>query len=369
MPGVFFIKMGTEKCENGLNCKECDIDIVECDVPQKRKVYLTYNQQVQTLSRRNLEFHDTENAEYVLQNISYYRLANAYKEYFISQKSVETNKDDYNHHYFEELVKVHDFDKQIGAILFKYILRIENTLRSVLAYSISGIIGYEQKDYLNVYNYNEGKKYYNPAANRCVSERETTFGFIDNARNNRHSKPIQHYIAREGNIPPWIIMFELDFGKVIFWYKLCKEDIHTAILERVLSTDNCPGLESRKSLFMNSLELCSHYRNAIAHGQRVINNDCTRELPKFPLLEYVNLKCISEEIYLNKIQKNPFASIVVAVYILFSKRKTVRSEFVRELKTEFEMFGKHYPDIHGAILKEMDLPENFFSLFDDLLNK
>lgn len=358
-----------EKCDNHLNCKVCDKDIVECDDPKKRKVYLTYNQQVRTLSRRNLEFHDKNNAEYVLQNISYYRLANAYKEYFLLPKIDENDKDDYNHHYFEELVKVHDFDKQIAAILFKYILRIENALRSILSYTISEKIGYEQSEYLDEKKYNEGKKSLDLASGMNVSERDRTFNFISIALKNKYSKPIQHYIEREGNIPPWIVMFELDFGKVIYWYKLCKKEIHESILDRILITENCVDLELRKSLFMSSLQLCLHYRNAVAHGQRIINNDCTKEIPKNPLLEYINPLCISNEKYSENIQKNSFLSLVIAIYILFSRRKTVRSEFIAELKNEFENFGEEYPLIYSSILKEMNLSKDFFSLFTDLLKK
>ena len=107
------------------------------------KPAITIQEQIQLLQRRNMSFHDVDNAPHFLSNISYYRL----KGYWW-----EMQDDFVNHHfrsgsYFEDAVDLYNFDRHLRLIIFNGIERIEIALRTKLIYYLS--LSYGANWYLN----------------------------------------------------------------------------------------------------------------------------------------------------------------------------------------------------------------------------
>ncbi|WP_257210045.1 Abi family protein [Enterococcus faecium] len=107
------------------------------------KPFKTLEEQIEILKQRNLKFKDSENAKYVLMNNSYYGLINRYKELFsISTQNAEGDfEDDFQGNYFEDLLSIYDFDKNLSSLLYKYFSMIETTLKTSCSYYISLYIG------------------------------------------------------------------------------------------------------------------------------------------------------------------------------------------------------------------------------------
>ena len=91
-------------------------------------------------------------------NNSYYGLINRYKELFsISTQNAEGDfEDDFQGNYFEDLLSIYDFDKNLSSLLYKYFSMIETTLKTSCSYYISLYIGEMQTNYLNKNNYSWG---------------------------------------------------------------------------------------------------------------------------------------------------------------------------------------------------------------------
>jgi abortive infection bacteriophage resistance protein len=54
---------------------------------------------------------------------------------------------------FEELYSLFLFDRSFRNVLFKYLLVIENNLKSITSYQLSKKYGYREKEYLNPKNF------------------------------------------------------------------------------------------------------------------------------------------------------------------------------------------------------------------------
>ncbi|MET1982493.1 Abi family protein [Enterococcus faecium] len=98
------------------------------------KPFKTLEEQIEILKQRNLKFKDSENAKYVLMNNSYYGLINRYKEIFsISTQNAEGDfEDDFQGNYFEDLLSIYDFDKNLSSLLYKPVVLVNfNILKNI----------------------------------------------------------------------------------------------------------------------------------------------------------------------------------------------------------------------------------------------
>ena len=98
------------------------------------KDFKTIEEQIDILKNRGLIFNDENKAKQILISNNYYNVINGYKDLFITQGS----KDNFiNGTTFEEIYHLYDFDKKIKDIFLEYILKVENNLRSYIAYYFS----------------------------------------------------------------------------------------------------------------------------------------------------------------------------------------------------------------------------------------
>ncbi|MDA3817059.1 MAG: Abi family protein, partial [Prolixibacteraceae bacterium] len=89
--------------------------------------------QINLLIGRGLEIQDTDNAEHILSNISYYRLG----EYWHSMQSDKTQHVFKEHSRFSDVISLYYFDSQLRILIFSVIEKIEISLRTKLIYYLS----------------------------------------------------------------------------------------------------------------------------------------------------------------------------------------------------------------------------------------
>ena len=92
-------------------------------------------------------FENEEYAKKVLLHNNYYNIINGYKDLFLNNNSPNYK----NGTKFEEIYALYEFDRQIRNIFLEYILKIENSLRALVAYYFSEEYGND--NYLKLDNF------------------------------------------------------------------------------------------------------------------------------------------------------------------------------------------------------------------------
>lgn len=216
--------------------------------PQDKK-FLTYDSQVALLRQQGMLVSDEAFAKDVLSQIGYYELVNGYKAIF---------KKDSRGSYlpgttFEELTALYKCDENLRQLCFKYMLRIEIHMRSLLSYVFTERFGVRQEAYLTRGNYDtEGE--FAKDINRLIGE-------LDYAAN-RSDKAvyIRHHREQYGNVPLWVLFKTLSIGTLIRFLRCIKPEL------RAEAASAFPDL--REGTLCRMLDLMQDFRNVCAH------NDC-----------------------------------------------------------------------------------------------
>ena len=115
----------------------------------KNKIFKNLDEQIQILLAKGLTINDVSKAKEILMRENYFFIS-GYRHLFMS-----SNKENYfiDGTTFDELYGMFLFDRKIRNIMFKFILVVENNLKSIISYELSRKYGYKEKDYLNPKNY------------------------------------------------------------------------------------------------------------------------------------------------------------------------------------------------------------------------
>lgn len=316
------------------------------------KSFKTYEEQIELLKSRNLIFRDPENAKYILMNNSYYSLINGYKDLFTVLKNNPNEEDDYDNNDFDDLRRLYDFDKEISSVLYKYLLKIEDTLKTNMSYSVANEYGHLELDYLKVNNYDLGKK-----LNNGKYSRDETLATLRYKIASKDSKTINHYKLKYKNVPPWIVVNSLTLGNIIHWYSISNPNIKGHIANTFLNEKNT--IEDNKKMFLLSIWNIRLFRNKVAHGTRIYYNDSLYSPPVILLSKYVSSDFLKDVRYYKHIRKSGFVGICISMCILFSKRDTVRKKFINDLEEVFDTYKTYKPEMYYTMLKFADIPFNF----------
>ncbi|MCT1652050.1 MULTISPECIES: Abi family protein [Staphylococcus] len=321
----------------------------------KFKPYISKSHRIFLLKQRGLGFKDENNAHTIFQNIPYYRLINGFKDTIL-----ENRTEDYTGFYFEDLIDLYDFDREISLFLFKYIQIFEESLLATLSNEISWNIGYKQSDYLNKANYNLGRKTISGK-----SEQDILFQNIDKILDDNTIRPIVHYANIHKNIPPWILFQYMSFGDKKYIYKLCKEKVKNSILLHYFNTSN----GNLKEFMVYSLNIMHCYRNCAAHGE-VISNNSFLNLPK-PIhkkayINALNSKNYRYNQYNREIGINGIFSLVLVLNRLFRNRSTIKSQFTKELISIVDTFKNKNTGLFDKFSQNTRFPKNYKILLEDI---
>ena len=115
------------------------------------KIFLTYDQQIEKLkNEKNLQINDITYAKEILRQTSYYSLIGGYKDIF-KNPTTKKYKDGIR---FEDIVELYYFDESLRQLLLRYLIKVENEVKSQVSYYFTEKHGENQKEYLNTANYN-----------------------------------------------------------------------------------------------------------------------------------------------------------------------------------------------------------------------
>ena len=236
-----------------------------------QKQFKNLDEQIDIFKSKGLIVHDERYAKEVLLRENYFFL-NGYRHLFLVS---ETNRVFKPGTTFEELYSLFLFDRSFRNILFKYLLVIENNLKSVTSYQLSKKYGYRESDYLRPKNFTSA-----PERQRQINDLLKKMKRQIRINGSQHSAT-QHYQSNYGYIPLWILVKVLSFGIVSEMYSILKTEDKKEIADAYHIDVDVLG---------NYLPMLANYRNLCAHEdilyenrtQKIIDDTVYHQLLRIP---------------------------------------------------------------------------------------
>ncbi|MBB5174538.1 Abi family protein [Texcoconibacillus texcoconensis] len=227
------------------------------------KMFSSIEEQMKKLQSRGLIL-DKHKARIILEMENYYNLINGYKDLFIDHKYEGPDEKYKDGAHFDELYALYLFDRELRNIFIKYILEIENNMKSVLSHDFSKKYGHD--NYLKIENFDTSvKKWEKKSKAQKVGEVSELIANLQrevSRQLSRNNPMISHHILTYGYVPLWVLVNTLTLGTISTFYSYLKQKDQNDI-GRIFGLK--PD-EMTKILFVLTI-----YRNACAHDERFYN--------------------------------------------------------------------------------------------------
>jgi abortive infection bacteriophage resistance protein len=301
------------------------------------QAFLTYEQQIALLENdKELTISDSNFAKTILQKISYYSLIDGYKEPF---KPLRSGK----YHYgvtFEEIYAFYTFDEELRSLFLKYILKVEQHMKSMISYHFCEKYGEHQSGYLTDTNYNLTRKN-NRQIQRLVNSLSKAIATPS------QYKYINHHAATYGNVPLWVATNALTFGQISKMYQYATSDIRTKISKNF---DNISEVQLHQLV-----TVIARCRNVCAHGERLYDFHIRETIPDMLLHQMLQISTKNNQYTMGK--QDLFAVVIALRYLISNDDFKA---FKADLTKLINKVPKQCPHLtHKQLLKEMGFPENW----------
>lgn len=298
----------------------------------------------------------------ILERENYYNLVNGYKTLFLDSIRTTPSNDVYKSNTsFDEIYSLYLFDREIRNIFLKYLLEIENNIKSELSHDFSKKYGHD--NYLKIDNFNTTvhPKERNKTQAQKVGEVQSLIANIQNDISRQLSKNndmISHHMLKYGYVPLWVLVNTLTMGTISIFYTHMKETDQNDIGRKFkLFPDEMKSI----------LSVLTVYRNACAHDERLYNKKALKKSGHPNSIknnQYHNLLGITIGGDGNPIcGKNDLFSVVIIIKIMLSK--TSFNKFYHSIKNEIEKLDRQLNTISiNDVTNEMGFPANWKRLKD-----
>ena len=319
------------------------------------KTFSTTNAQLRKLRARGMVISNGSRTKRIIEMENYYNLINGYKSPFLDKSYSGTDEQYLTGTKFEEIHALYLFDRELRNIFIRYILEIENNVKSVLSHDFSGKYGHD--NYRKVSHFDTSvKKWEKKTTAQKVGEVAELISRLQHEISRQLSKNnsmISHYMLEYGYVPLWVLVNTLTLGTISTFYSYLSQKDQNDIGKHFLL----------KPEEMNSfLQVLTIYRNACAHDERLFNLKALRRSMKpnsistMPTHQKMNIPVNAGN---NPIcGKNDLFAIVIIFKTMLSK--TSFNKFFSMLKKQIEILGNNLTTISiDAILSQMGFPSNW----------
>lgn len=317
------------------------------------KPFKTYRQQLSILRSRNLEINNGSKAIKLLKTNGYYNIINGYKDIFIDSTLTQQYNDDRFKAgtTFENIYALYDFDRNIRAILIKYILKMETSLKTKIAYHFSNTYK-SDFNYLDINNFDS-----NDPASTAKLIYDLTNVIKTNTNPGQQGARFYHYLDKHKELPLWVLVTKMTLGNIIHFYNGMKMSEKLAVIKEII-TDyekaynykvSIP-IADQESFISNMFTVINILRNACAHEERLYNIVCkySRKTPRISLFHQANPV---------NFQSHLFEGIVILG--LFLNKKDYLT-LVKSITAEIETLANQLPqNIFNHVLIEMGFHKNW----------
>lgn len=313
------------------------------------KNFKTLDEQILLLKSRNIVFDDENIAKHILLHHNYYNIINGYKDLFIDKSNDINFKPGTN---FEEIFALYEFDRQLRNIFLEYILKIENSLRSLVAYYFSEKYGND--NYLKLDNFETFNKISvsKDKKQNQIKHIQNLIGNINkNIAQNVDNLYINHYLINYGFIPLWVLVNILSFGDICNFYKLMKQSERITIAKIFDISEND---------LVSLLNILCKTRNLCAHDERLYN---------YKYQAYTSINDTKYHSQLNiplingrySIGKNDLFAVIIALKSLLNENDY--KSFHSKLFSRIMSIQSHLKTITlKDVLESMNFPNNWHNI-------
>ena len=284
------------------------------------KPYTTYEEQIEILNKKHLVIPDPEEVISLLKRCSYFGLITGYKHPFkdkMGNYKVHTT--------IRDIYALYKYDMELRGLFLKYILIIENHIKSLISYHFCESYGDLETAYLNAnnYDYTITKQ---DGINKLISKLKYAMTDCD-------SHPyLQHQRDNHGNIPLWVLTRVLTIGIISKMYSLLKPQTQTLISKEF------PFLSEEDLSQM--IDLLSRFRNVCAHNERLYDYKYLKsDIRTTDVHRILHLR--KQKGYYMQGKKDLFAVVIVFKYLLTEK--------------DFELFIDKLDEVTKQLLKETNI--------------
>lgn len=320
------------------------------------KEYKTYRQLLTILRNRGMIIGKGSQGSRVmriLEKENYYNVINGYKDLFLDPTSTSSNEKYKTGTTFDEVYALYTFDREVRHIYLKYLLKVENAFKTVLAHEFSSSYGHD--NYLKLENFYTGHstdknilkriarnnqldinidlpKIHQLSAQENIESVIKLMGEIQQeiARQmNKHHQIVTHYMSEYGYIPLWVLVNVLTFGKITTFYRLMKPADKMSVARQF----GIPDIELHKYM-----DMCSLARNKCAHDERFFDLKFKRRLHTRSIAKFSTLGLTPDASGSYSSGTNDAYAIAIIFAMLLSKTDT--KEFVSSMKDAFTKLSK-----------------------------
>ena len=314
------------------------------------KSYKSYRQQLNILRSRGMVIgkgSQSSRVMRILERENYYNVINGYKDHFLAVAATPTSEEIYKTGTsFDEVYALYNFDRELRNIYLKYLLKIENTFKTVIAHEFSAKYGHD--NYLKIENFDTSCEHNISSAIKLIGDIQQEIA----RQMSKHHQVVTHYMTRHGYIPLWVLVNVLTFGKIEAFYNNLKPVDKTIVARQFnLQPDEL-------SKFMHMLALA---RNKCAHDERFFDIKFTQQIHTRSIKNFSVLGIARAADGSYTYGTNDAYAIAIMFALLLSK--TDVNEFVSSMKAEFGKLQKQLHTIPASdVMTAMGFDSNWQNL-------
>lgn len=306
-----------------------------------KKIFKTLDEQIDILKNRGLIIEDVDKAKAVLFRENYFFI-NGYRHLF---QRPNVDNEFIVGTTFDELYGTFVFDRNIRNIMFKYILIIENNMKSIISYYLSRKYGFKEKEYLNPKNFNQDS----------IKVRQV-YDVLNKVKrqirvNGKQHAATSHYMNNYGYIPLWILVKVLSFGIISELYGILKPEDQIKIAE-VYHLD--------PETMMTYLQLLSNFRNLCAHEDMLYDHRTQKVIPDTRFHKFLDIEQIDGDY---KYGKNDLFALIIIMKQMLTENEF--NDVLYQIGYEIDILDSKVDTVPlNAILNKIGFPDNFRDIVD-----
>ena len=323
----------------------------------EQKTYKTCRQQLSKLRSRGMVIKSgsqSSRAMRILEQENYYNVINGYKALFLAKEATDVADEEYKEGTtFDEVYALYCFDRDIRTIYLKFLLKLENSLKTVIAREFSSKYGHD--NYLKLANFQSNAsteqselkyiaKSYKLDITKDIDEiqqisaeqnTEAVIKLIGDIHQElarqmgKHHNVVTHYMTQHGYIPLWVLVNVLTFGKITNFY------LHMKLQDRQQVAKFFGVSVNELHKYMNMLGMA---RNKCAHDERFFNMKFRKSLRTKSIKNFKLLGITPKPDGSYVSGTNDAYAIAIIFAMLLSK--TDLKEFISSMKDAFAKLDK-----------------------------
>ena len=195
------------------------------------KPFKTYSQQLAILRSRNLQISNGSKAITILKKEGYYNIINGYKEIFLDVSMSRQRGEDYYKAgtTFKHIFSLYDFDRSLRSILIRYILKMETSLKTKIAYNFSENFT-QNFSYLDINNFDSSDP---QKVTKLIARISSVI--TNNSQELDQGGQIYHYLDKYKELPLWVLVKKMTLGETYHFFDTLQPALKNNIIDEFIN--------------------------------------------------------------------------------------------------------------------------------------